>query len=185
VTAKVDRSEILDFETYRERRKGIQKEIFEIKRRRRIHLGEYLTFLFENTDTIRYQIQEMMLAERIVKETAIQHEMDTYNGLLGGSGELGCALLIGIEDKEQRPRLLSQWLELPKQIYVRLQDGSKVYATYDPMQVGEDRVSAVQYLKFNTGGQVPVAVGTDHPNLRAEAELTEEQRKALEEDLRH
>lgn len=185
MTAKVDRSEILDFETYRERRKEIQKEIFEIKGRRRIHLGEYLTFLFENTDTIRYQIQEMMLAERIVKETAIQHEMDTYNGLLGGAGELSCALLIEIEDKEQRPKLLSQWLELPKQIYVRLEDGSKVYATCDPMQVGEDRVSAVQYLKFDTRGKTPKAVGTDHPELNAEVELTDEQRKALEEDLRN
>lgn len=184
MTAKVTRSEILDFETYRERRKEIQKGIFEIKGPRRVHLGEYLTFLFENTETIRYQIQEMMLAEKIVKEEAIQHEIDTYNGLLGGPGELGCALLIEIEDKERRPELLSRWMELPKQLYVRLDDGSKVHATYDPMQVGEDRVSAVQYLKFDTGGKVPRAVGTDHPDLRAEAELTDEQRKALEEDLR-
>jgi hypothetical protein len=183
VAVSVRRSELLDYETYRERRKEIQKAMFPVKQVRRVHLGRYLTFLFENADTIRYQIQEMMLAERIVKEEAIQHELDTYNSLLGGAGVMGCALLIEIEEKDERPKLLSRWLDLPRHIYVRLEDGSKVYATYDPGQVGEDRVSAVQYLKFDTGGKLPTAVGTDHPELEQEVGLTDDQRHALEEDL--
>ena len=52
-------------------------------------IGDYLTFLFENADTVRYQVHEMMRIESIVKENDIQHELDTYNELLGGSGELG------------------------------------------------------------------------------------------------
>lgn len=86
----VKREEILDYITYTEKRSELQSSVLKQKEPRRIHLGEYLTFLFENTDTVRYQIQEMMKAEQIVKEEAIQHEIDTYNELLGSKGELGC-----------------------------------------------------------------------------------------------
>ena len=79
----VKREEILDYITYTEKRSELQSSVLKQKEPRRIHLGEYLTFLFENTDTVRYQIQEMMKAEQIVKEEAIQHEIDTYNELLG------------------------------------------------------------------------------------------------------
>ena len=94
----VKREEILDYITYTEKRSELQSSVLKQKEPRRIHLGEYLTFLFENTDTGRYQIQEMMKAEQIVKEEAIQHEIDTYNELLGSIGELGCVLLIEIAD---------------------------------------------------------------------------------------
>ena len=179
----VERTHVLDYQTYRERRDAERERQFEIKRRRRVHLGDVLTFLFENTDTVRYQIQEMMLAERIVKESAIRHEIDTYNGLLGGPGELGCSLLIEIDDARERSEKLRRWLALPQRLYVRLEDSTRIHATYDPSQVGEDRLSAVQYLKFATGGRVPVAVGCDLPELAGETLLTAEQRQALHEDL--
>jgi len=184
VAVKVQRAELLDYETYRDRRSDVQKKVFPIKKTRRVHLGEYLTFLFENADTIRYQIQEMMLAESIVREDAIRHELETYNAVLGDEGELGCALLIEIDDKDRRPELLSRWLDLPGKIYVALEDGTKIYASFDEKQVGEDRLSAVQYLKFATGGRVPVAVGTDHREFTDVVRLTDEQRSALAADLR-
>ena len=179
----VERSQILDYETYRERRAAERERIQAIKGARRIHVGDVLTFLFENTDTIRYQIQEMMLAEHIVKESAIQHELDTYNQLLGGKGALGCSLLIEIDDERERREKLRRWLELPHRVYVQCEDGTRVRATYDPAQVGEDRLSAVQYLKFDTGGRVPVAVGCDLPELAGETCLTPEQVQALRADL--
>ncbi|HCP33666.1 MAG TPA: DUF3501 domain-containing protein, partial [Deltaproteobacteria bacterium] len=83
----VQREEILDYVTYGEKRNEIQLSVLKQKEPRRIHLGEYLTFLFENTETIRYQIQEMMRVEQIVKEEAIQHEIKTYNELIGEEGE--------------------------------------------------------------------------------------------------
>jgi hypothetical protein len=183
MSTKVQRSELLDYETYSERRNGIRDRILSIKAPRRIHVGEVFTFLFENGETIRYQIQEMMRAEKMVKESAIQHELDTYNGLLGGPGELGCALLIEIDDREERKRKLSSWVKLPAHLYAKLEDGSRVYATYDPSQVGEDRLSAVQYLKFDTHGQVPVALGSDLPEITVETGLSPEQREALRQDL--
>lgn len=181
---KVHRDEIQDYVTYGETRDAVRQLVIEQKRRRRVHLGPYLTFLFENRDTVRYQVQEMMRTEQIVKESDIVHELATYNELLGGPGVLGCTLLIEIDEAKDRAPLLRRWLPLPQHLYAKLADGTRVPARFDPRQVGDTRLSAVQYLQFDTGGQVPVALGTDFSELAEEVPLSEEQRAALGEDLR-
>jgi hypothetical protein len=183
---KVQRSEIVDYQTYNDRREAVRQAVMEIKRPRRIHLGPYLTFLFENAATMHYQIQEMMRVERIVREADVQQEIDTYNSVLGDDGELGCCLLIEIDDKAERDRLLREWRELPGHLYLRCDDGPIVRARFDPAQVGEDKISSVQYLKFpvgSGGNRRPVAVGCDLPALAGEAALDDEQQAALLADL--
>jgi len=179
----VERSEIIDYATYEEQRDALRTQVMAAKAVRRVHIGEYLTLLFENHLTMQYQIQEMVRTERMVKEADIKHEIDTYNELLGGQGELGCTLLIEIEDPAIRKEKLAQWRSLPEKIYLLLEDGTRVSATFDERQRGEDRVSSVQYLKFDTSGRVPVAAGVDLPDLQAETRLFHEQRQALSEDL--
>ena len=179
----VQRNEIVDYQTYNERRDEIRRRAMELKDARRVHVGEYVTFLFENHETVRYQIQEMMRVEQLVKEADIQHEIETYNELLGDKGELGCTLLIEIDDVARRQSLLRQWLELPKHVYLKTENGKKVYPRFDPRQVGENRLSSVQYLKFDTEGEVPVAVGSDLRELQGETPLDAAQRQALAEDL--
>ena len=179
----VTRQEILDYVTYEEQRDKLREKIMKIKDLRRINVGGVLSFLFENTDTVRYQIQEMIRVERIVKETDILHEIKTYNELLGNSGELGCTLLIEIDDSEERQEKLIQWLDLPNHLYLILEDGSRIRASFDERQIGDSRLSSVQYIKFNTEGKTPVAIGSDLPLLKAETTFTVEQQKALSEDL--
>jgi hypothetical protein len=179
----VERSEIVDYQTYEDIRGTFRAEIFNLKRDRRVHVGEHLTFLFENHETIRYQVQEMMRAEKIVRDADIQHEIDTYNELLGGPGQLGCTLLIEIDDVQTRQDKLTAWLDLPRHLYALLDDGTRVKATYDSRQVGETRVSSVQYLSFEVGGRTPIALGADHPDLTIETPLTGSQRAALSVDL--
>ena len=178
----VERNELTDYVTYVDNRDSIRTAAMAAKGRRRVQVG-VLTFLFENRDTVRYQVLEMMRVERIVRESDIQHELDTYNELLGGPGELGCTLLIEIEDPATRDKLLRDWLALPSHLYALLEDGTRVRPTYDTAQVGDDRLSSVQFLKFDTGGQVPIALGTDLPNLIAEVALSAEQHAALGADL--
>jgi uncharacterized protein DUF3501 len=180
----VERAEIIDYATYEEQRDALRAQVMAAKAVRRVHIGEYLTLLFENHLTMQYQIQEMVRTERMVKEADIKHEIDTYNELLGDQGELGCTLLIEIEDPVVRKERLAQWWSLPEKIYLLLEDGTRVSATFDERQRGEDRVSSVQYLKFDTSGRVPVAAGVDLPDLQAERKLSDEQRQALAEDLR-
>jgi hypothetical protein len=192
---KVERSDILDYETYGDRRDTLRAMVMEIKRRRRVHLGTSLTFLFENTTTIWYQIQEMVRAERIVREADIQHEIDTYNAVLGGPGELGCCLLIEIEAESERPRLLREWRALPGHVYMRCEGSANdetngetiVRAEFDPAQANEEQLSSVQYLRFKLGDLRPVAIGCDLEALAGRAPLelalNEEQREALNRDL--
>jgi hypothetical protein len=180
---KVTRSDILDLQRYEVERDALRASVMAAKALRRIHVGPYLTFLFENHDTMRYQVQEMVRAERMVREEDIAHEIETYNELLGGPGELGCSLLIEVADPAERDQKLRRWLDLMSKIYVKLPDGTKVRPSFDPRQVGEDRLSSVQYLRFDVKGAVPIAVGSDHEELADETPLSQAQRNALEQDL--
>ena len=179
----VERNEIIDYVTYEEKRDAFRDEVMKAKAPRRVHIGEYLTLLFENHLTMQYQIQEMVRTERMVKESDIQHEIETYNEVLGGEGEFGCTLMIEIDDPAIRDVKLKEWWALPEKMYLLLEDGTRIWATFDERQRGDDRVSSVQYMKFNTSGRVPVAVGVDLPTLQSETELSAEQRRSLEEDL--
>ena len=118
--SKVLRSDVVDYVTYEERREVFREQILNLKKNRRIHLGPHLTFLFENKMTMLYQIQEMIRIEKIVKETSIQHEIDTYNNLLGAHGEVSCTLLIEIPDPKERDILLSKWHGLETVSYTHL-----------------------------------------------------------------
>jgi hypothetical protein len=180
---KIQRSEVVDYQTYEETREGFREQVLAAKARRRIHLGDCFTFLFENALTIRYQVQEMMRAEKIVREKEILHEIETYNSLLGDEGQLGCTFLIEIDDPAERAVKLREWLALPEHIYARMEDDRKIRPLFDEAQRGRDRISSVQYLKFPVDDKVPIALGIDLPGLEHESRLGEDQRAALAEDL--
>jgi len=180
---RVVRQDIIDYVTYEDERNEFRERVMREKALRRVHIGQYVTLLFENHMTVRYQVQEMIRAERMVRESDILHEIETYNELLGGEGELGCTLLIEIEDHAVRDKKLQQWWQLPEKVYVLLEDGNRIYAKFDERQRGEGRLSSVQYLTFDTAARVPVAAGVDLPEIPAQTVLTEEQRRALRMDL--
>ncbi|HSV08358.1 MAG TPA: DUF3501 family protein [Candidatus Binatus sp.] len=179
----VAREEIVDYATYEDGREAFRDRVLAAKRVRRVHLGDYLMLLFENALTVRYQIQEMIRVERIVREADIRHEIDTYNELLGGDGELGCTLMIEIDDPAERAVKLRAWFGLPEHLYLVLPDGRRVRPRVDERQRDDERISSVHYLKFAVGGAAPVAVGCDLPGLVVEIRLTDEQRRALADDL--
>jgi hypothetical protein len=180
---RVERSEILDYVTYGEQREAMRSSALRAKSVRRILVGEYFTFLFENHETVRYQVQEMMRIEHIVKEDDIQHELDTYNELIHPAGTLGCTLMVGIDDEAVRDEKLHAWMGLNEHIYAKLPDGTRVRPTWDSRQVGDTRLSSVQYLTFALGDEAPTAIGIEMPGIEAETELSGAQREALGEDL--
>ncbi|GLH70515.1 hypothetical protein GETHPA_20480 [Geothrix rubra] len=179
----VAREEILDFVTYGERREALRASAMKAKDLRRVHVGEHLTFLFENPETVRYQVQEMVRAEQLVREADIRHELETYNALLGEAGDLGCTLLIEIDDPAERTRLLRAWRGLPGQVLLLLADGRAVPARWDEAQMDEDRLSSVQFLRFPVGGGEPVGIQITFPGLAAEVPFSRETARALKEDL--
>lgn len=181
---KVERSEILDYVTYEEQRAEIRANAMRAKDLRRIHVGENLTFLFENTETVRYQILEMVRAEKIVKEADILHEIKTYNELIGNTGELGCTLLVEIDNPTERAEKLTKWVGLPEKLYLKFADGTRSFAQVDERQNEDEKISSVQFLKFNCEGKTPLAIGCEHEAYQIETALSDEQKAALDEDLR-
>ena len=94
--------EILPFEQYEILRPRLRPLIIAEKERRRLAVGEHLTLLFENGQTVWYQVEEMVRSERISAEDAIRHEVDTYNVLLPRPGELTHTILLEYTDETER-----------------------------------------------------------------------------------
>lgn len=180
---KVKRTDILSVADYEKIRSAHREKMMKIKSHRRIHVGQYLTFLFENFDTVHYQVQEMMRTENITDEAAIEHEIKTYNELIGERGSLGCTLLIEIDDPIRRGDLLTRWINLPEHIYMKMKDGTRIRPRIDERQVGETRISSVHYLRFEVGDKIPQALGCSHPELTEEKNLTAEQAVELCKDI--
>ena len=117
---KAAEGEVLDLVAYEKERPAIRAKMMEMKRPRRIAVGEHLTFLFENHDTVLYQVHEMMRAERMVHDDAIQHELDTYNGLLPSSpGALAVVLLVEYATAEEREEHLPNLLTLNEHLEIQ------------------------------------------------------------------
>ena len=180
---KLTRDQLVDYQTWAEQKPALFADMQAIKAARRIHAGPHLTFLFENVQTIRWQVQEMMRVEQIVREKDILHELKTYNEVLGNDGELGAVLLIEIADEADRDVKLRAWLDLPRHLYIEVEGGERVRAIFDERQIGTDRVSSVQYIRFPVGNAAPIAVGSDLEQHTVHADLTAEQKAALKSDL--
>lgn len=149
---KIQRQEILDIKEYNQKRDSIRENIFKIKQTRRFHLGDFFTFLFENKDTVWYQIQEMLRVENISDEDAIIHEINTYNEIAPDRGEIKSTLLIEIDDEVYRKYKLKELLGLEDHIflfYENLQNEIvEIRADFDNRQYNRERISSVQYLTF-------------------------------------
>src|SRR5689334_15482813 len=91
---KLSVDDIQDLRAYEKTRDEFRREIIELKKVRRIELGPIMTIVFENFDTMRWQVQEMARAERMLRDEQIAHEVDTYNQLIPDAGELSATLLL-------------------------------------------------------------------------------------------
>ena len=125
----------------------------------------------------------MVRAEQMVKESLIQHELDTYNAVLGDDGELGCTLLIEITDEAERAILLRRWRNLPGHIFMTFSDGTREAARFDEEQMSDEKLSSVQFLKFTVGSRTPSGLMIDLPELVTDMAISPETRAALLADL--
>jgi len=184
--------EIQDLQQYELARPDFRRRIMELKARRRVALGPLMTLVFENRDTVRFQIQEMLRVERIVLPDKVQHEIDTYNELLPGAGQVAATLFIEITEPSRVQRVLDGFLGLEEPGHLNLQIGSTPYpAIFAPGQSREDRISAVHYIRFGPGAEgaralaqgEPALLQVSHGGYEARQELSGETIQELRADL--
>ena len=187
----VERSELLDLGAYEQIRDQFRKRVIEEKRRRRVALGDNMTVIFENHDTVLLQIQEMLRTERITQEKGILHELETYNALVPGDSEVSATVFIEYTDKAERDRMLVKLAGVEDTLYLKAA-GERAKPVSEMRGDRTDRTTAVHYVKFElgqaaraaiAGKQGPVKLGVEHPEYRAEVELSAETIESLADDL--
>jgi Protein of unknown function (DUF3501) len=155
-------ADISNLHEYELERKAFREQVIALKTRRRVPLGPLMTLVFENRDTVRFQIQEMLRVERIVQPEKILHELDTYNELLPGPGEVAATLFIEVTDPSRVQPVLDGFVGLDEPGHLLLRVGEKPYpALFAPGQSRENRISAVHYIRFSLGteGRAALARG--------------------------
>lgn len=185
----VELSEITNIADYELERTALRPRMMALKDRRRVRVGEHLTFLFENRETVRYQIQEMMRIERIVDLAAIRHEVETYNELIPPAGGLSACLLIEYPSAEERDEKLRELLGLEDHVFLAVAGLESSKAVFDARQIASDRISAVQYIRFDLTAEQRARWGegvrlvVDHPGYRAQTPLSVDQSAELGRDF--
>ena len=143
-------SDLMNIIEYEKVRNDYRSELMDYKKKRRISLGPNITITFENRKTMKFQIQEMMRAERMVHDNQIQEEIDVYNSLLPLVNGLSATLFIEVTDEDQIRPVLSQFIGLTEgeAVYFEIED-EKVYAEFETGREQSNKISSVHYIQFN------------------------------------
>ncbi|MEZ4216674.1 MAG: DUF3501 family protein [Myxococcota bacterium] len=191
-------SDLLDRARYERVRDAYRARVIAHKRDRRVAVGELVSLVFEDRETVRYQILEMARVERIDDPAKLAHEIEVYGELLPTSHELAATLFIEIPEmgriRSELDRLLG--IDAHVALVVGRGDGAaRVRARFDERQMEADRISAVHYLRFplDDGARArflasddaePARLVIDHPAYAFETELAGGVRESLRRDLR-
>ncbi len=188
----VDPSEILDLAAYERVRPDFMQRMIELKRPRRVSVGDRLSFIFENRDTVIFQVQELTRAERTVDPDEIATECRVFNDLVPGADELSATLMIEITEASEIRAELDRLVGIDEHVYLDV-GGTRVRASFDPNQLEEERISAVHYVRFELGREladrfadpgVRVVLRVDHPAYRHSTVIEGDTRSSLVADLR-
>jgi hypothetical protein len=164
--------------------------VIDEKKKRRVLLGSNITLLFENRDTVLFQIQEMLRTERITQERAILHEIETYNELVPSERELSATFFVEYPEREERDRMLVELAGLENCFWALVGD-EKTQFSGPKRGDDESRTTTVHYLKAPLGeralgvlrsGVGPVKISVTHPKYTAEIELGRPTLEALRAD---
>ena len=194
---KVTLSDVKNLVEYEKVRERMRSQVIAVKTNRRVSVGENLTFLFENRETVLYQIQEMVRTERIVDDAKIQEEVDAYNSLIPAAGELSATLFIEIQDlhlmsHDQVRDAVNRFQGIDREgVTLAIGDQPRILARFEEGHSKEEKMAAVHYLRFPvppaaaallaSGGVARLVV--DHPRYKAEGLLSEPVRAELVRDL--
>lgn len=190
---RLTREDILPLSGYSAERREQRRRISEIKRQRRLEVGPIAAFCFENYETMRHQVQEMLYIEK-GGDAQLQDELAAYNPLIPQGNELVATVMFEIDDPVRRAAVLSRLGGIENHVFLDVA-GERIRGEADPTRENttlEGKASSVQFIRFAfTEGQIArfktpgtrTTAGFDHPNYGHIAVLPEPVREALAEDF--
>jgi hypothetical protein len=195
---RLTRDDILPVADYLPVRAERRRQIAELKRRRRLEIGPFATFHFENFATMRHQVQEMLAIEK-GGEAQLADELDAYNPMVPQGRELVATVMLEIDDPLRRAAMLGRLGGIEERVFIDVGGidvgGQRVRGIPDPARENtspEGKASAVQFIEFLLSSEdaarfktpgTSIVVGFDHPSYAHMTVMPEAVRAALAEDL--
>ncbi len=198
MSGKLALDDIADLRAYEREREEFRAHVIALKKRRRVHLGEIVTLVFENQDTIRFQIQEMARIEKLITDEAIQGELDTYNPLIPAPGQLSATLFLELTSDAELREWLPKLVGIERSLVLHAGEGDRAISVRALPEEGhaaqltrEEITASVHYVRWELApdeveavARGPVALSVDHPAYAARADLSDDTVAELLADLR-
>ncbi len=191
--AQISPDSLLSLEAYARERGAYRSRVIAHKKLRTVHVGEHVTLVFEDEQTIRYQVQEMLRIERIFEEEGIRGELEAYNPLIPDGSNWKATMLIEYPEPEERRRRLAELKGVEDRCWVQVEGCARVYAIADEdlERENEEKTSAVHFVRFELDAGMrgalkrgaSVSIGIDHPNYHALTQAAPGVRDSLAGDL--
>jgi Protein of unknown function (DUF3501) len=173
---KLTRKDLMSLEQYAADRVRLRNEVIAHKQVRNVQLGPNMTWCFEDYTTIRYQILEMLRAERIFESDGIQGELDAYNPLIPDGSNWKVTLLLEYPDPNERRVALEELIGVEDRCWIRVSEMERVFAIADEdmERANDEKTSAVHFLRFELSPSMveamksgaSLSIGVDHDNYR-------------------
>lgn len=185
--------DLLPAAVYEQQREPFRAQIIALKQRRRISVGPLITLVFENRETLRFQTQEMIRVEQILDPHKVQEELDVYNALMPGVGEVSATLMIEITEQDRMKEWLDMFMGLDHGEKIAIRAGTEhVFGEFEGGHSHETKISAVHFVRFKPTASmiasfadlhVPVTLTVHHGAYHAEAPVPGSMREEWLKDL--
>jgi len=186
--------DLLPVAAYEQQREPFRSQIIALKQRRRISVGPLITLVFENRETLRFQTQEMIRVEQILDPHKVQEELDVYNALMPGAGELSATLMIEITEQDRMKEWLDMFMGLDHGEKIAICAGTEqVFGEFEGGHSHETKISAVHFVRFRPTASmtasfadlhVPVTLTVHHHEYHADTPVPGSMREEWLKDLR-
>jgi Protein of unknown function (DUF3501) len=190
---KLTPDDLLSLEAYHKQRATLRAEVMEHKRPRQVGIGPNVTLYFEDRITMRYQVQEMLRAERIFEAEGIAGELAAYNPLIPDGTNLKATMMLEYPDVAERRDALARLGGIEHRVYVAVGKLGRVFAIADEdlPRSEADKTAAVHFLRFELDAAMCAALksgaelrlGVDHDGYRYEQQGSRELVKSLSADI--
>jgi len=190
----ISKDSLMTLERYAKERPQFRARVMEHKKNRTVRLGEHVALIFEDELTIRYQIQEMLRAERIFEEAGIQEELDAYTPLIPDGANWKATMMIEYPDVEERRGMLAKLIGVEDRVWIEVDGHARVFAIADEDLEREtaEKTSSVHFLRFELTPAMTdalkagagVSMGIAHPAYGVSAEISKAVRDSLAGDLK-